>query len=238
MKIGLHAEVKHFLRPLGFILNGDMSHGEAIVIPETGSPDVHSLKDKTVPSPAIGEFPIRNHAGALNFTDTIIRRGDMPEGMMPRLPRIPGVEGAGLVEAIGVGVDGFSVGDRVAWMGPIGAGGHGSHSLVGASRPTRIADNIDFSTAASIPVNAMTAYHMPVNLGGAAAGKSVPVRAAAGGVETMIRHIAKHLAINFIASASIGKAGPCQSPGRGSCDRLSQGRYGRAGHGDCAGPWS
>ena len=57
----------------------------------------------------------------------------------------------GVVEAIGDGVDGFSVGDRVARMGAIGAGGYGSHSLIGAPYVTHIADKVDFNTAASVP---------------------------------------------------------------------------------------
>ena len=177
----------------------------AIVIPETGSPNVLSKQDQITPIPRAGEVLIRNHAGAVNFIDTIIRRGEMPEGMMPELPHVPGVEGAGVVEALGEGVEGLKVGDRVAWMGPIGAGGYGTHSVIGAPYVTTIDDAVSFETAASIPVNAMTAYHMLVNLGGAAAGKSVLVHAAAGGVGTMIQHIAKHLGMTVIASASTDK---------------------------------
>ena len=136
----------------------------------------------------------------------------MPEGMMPSLPHVPGVEGAGVIEALGDGVEGFTVGDRVAWMGPIGAGGYGTHSVIGATYVTRIGD-ISFELAASIPVNAMTAYHMLVNLGGAAAGKSVLVHAAAGGVGTMIQHIAKHLGMTVIASVSTNKIAYAQDQG-------------------------
>ncbi len=177
----------------------------AIVIPETGDPEVLAKQDQPKPVPGAGEVLIHNHAAAVNFIDTIIRRGEMPEGMMPELPHVPGVEGAGVVEAIGTGVDGFTVGDRVTWMGPIGASGYGTFSVIGAPYVTRIADSVDFETAASIPVNAMTAYHMLVNLGGAAKGKSVLVHAAAGGVGTMIQHIAKHLGMTVIASASTDK---------------------------------
>ncbi|WP_170328496.1 quinone oxidoreductase family protein [Ruegeria arenilitoris] len=177
----------------------------AIVIPETGNHDVLAKQDQSAPTPGAGEVLIRNHAGAVNFIDTIIRRGEMPEGMMPELPHVPGVEGAGVVEAIGADVDGLNVGDRVAWMGPIGAGGYGTYSVIGAPYVTRIADSVDFETAASIPVNAMTAYHMLVNLGGATEGKSVLVHAAAGGVGTMIQHIAKHLGMTVIASTSTDK---------------------------------
>ncbi len=177
----------------------------AIEIPQTGGPEVLRKTDLSIPAPGKGEILIRNHAGAVNFIDTIIRRGEMPEGMMPSLPHTPGVEGAGVVEVIGDGVDGFAAGDRVAWMGPIGAGGYGSHSVVKAPYVVKIADNISFETASSIPVNAMTAYHMLVNLGAAKAGKTVLIHAAAGGVGTMAVQIAKHLGLTVIASVSTDK---------------------------------
>ena len=176
----------------------------ALEITQTGGPEVLTNAARDIPTPGTGDILIRNHAGAVNFIDTIIRRGEMPEGMMPDLPHVPGVEGAGVIEALGESVEGFAVGDRVAWMGPIGAGGYGTHSVIGAAYVTKIA-NIPFDLAASMPVNAMTAYHMLVNLGGATAGKTVLVHAAAGGVGTMIQHIAKHLGMIVIASVSTDK---------------------------------
>ncbi|NOE17805.1 alcohol dehydrogenase catalytic domain-containing protein [Ruegeria atlantica] len=116
----------------------------AVEITQTGKPDVLRETDKATPTPDAGEILIRNKAGAVNFIDTIIRRGEMPEGMMPDLPHTPGVEGAGLVEVLGKGVEGFSVGDRVAWMGPIGAGGYGTHSVIAAPYVTRLAETVDF----------------------------------------------------------------------------------------------
>ena len=101
----------------------------------------------------------------MNFVDTIIRRGEMPEGLMPALPHVPGVEGVGVIEALGQGVQDFVVGDRVAWMGPIGAGGYGSHSVIRAPYVTRIAADVDFATAGALPVNALTAWQMLVNRG-------------------------------------------------------------------------
>ncbi len=185
----------------------------AIEITQTGKPDVLRETNRATPTPNAGEILIRNKAAAVNFIDTIIRRGEMPEGMMPELPHVPGVEGAGVVEALGEGVEGFSVGDRLAWMGPIGAGGYGTHSVIGAPYVSRLADTAEFETAVAIPVNGMTAYHMLVNLGGAAAGKSVLVHAAAGGVGTMALHIAKHLGMKVIASTSTDKVGYAKDQG-------------------------
>jgi NADPH2:quinone reductase len=184
----------------------------AIEITRTGGPEVLTKVPCDTPQPGVGEVLIRNHAGAVNFIDTIIRRGEMPEGMMPALPHVPGVEGAGIVEAVGDGVTGFLIGDHVAWMGPIGAGGYGTHSVIRAPYVTKI-DDLDFNLAASIPVNAMTAYHILVNLGDAAAGKSVLVHAAAGGVGTMIQHIAKHLDMTVIASVSSEKVDYAKAQG-------------------------
>ena len=177
----------------------------SIEISHTGGPEVLVRQNRSVPVPDTGEVLIRNKATAVNFIDTIIRRGEMPEGMMPSLPHVPGVEGAGVVEALGNGVTGFSIGDRVAWMGPIGAGGYGTHSVIATQYVTKLDDDVAFTTAAAVPVNAITAWHMIVNLGRAKQGDIILVHAAAGGVGTMILHIAKHLGLTTIASVSTDK---------------------------------
>ncbi len=177
----------------------------AISITEIGAPEVLQRVEQSVPAPGRGQVLVRNHATAVNFIDTIIRRGEMPAGMMPELPHVPGVEGAGVIEALGEGVEGLSVGDRVAWMGPIGVAGYGTHSVIAAPYVTPISDDTSFEAAASLPVNSMTAWHMLVNLERAKAGDTVLVHAAAGGVGTMIQHIAKHLGLTIIASISSDK---------------------------------
>lgn len=177
----------------------------SISITKTGGPEVLERFAQQRPDVGPNEVLVANQATAVNFIDTIIRRGEMPEGMMPDLPHVPGVDGAGVVEAIGDDVDGFSEGDRVAWMGPIGAGGYGSYSTIDSSYVTKIADDVAFETAAAISVNAITAWHMLVNLGRVEAGQTILVHAAAGGVGTMILQIARHLGVSVIASVSTGK---------------------------------
>lgn len=177
----------------------------AFQIPKTGNPEVLTEAPLQIPVPKAGEVVIQNVAAAVNFIDTIIRRGEMPAGMMPELPHIPGVEGAGVVQAIGDGVDALNVGDRVAWMGFIGAGGYASHSLVKADYVLPIPDSMSFNTAAALPVNGMTAWHMLVNLGQAKAGQTVLVHAAAGGVGTLAIQIAKSLGLTVIGSVSSDK---------------------------------
>ncbi|NHI00254.1 zinc-binding dehydrogenase [Oceanimonas sp. MB9] len=192
-------------------MSANPSYG--ISITANGTPEVLQPVAFDTPAPAAGEVLIRNHAGAVNFIDTIIRRGEMPAGMAPALPHIPGVEGAGVVEALGEGVKGLNVGDRVAWMGPIGAQGYSTHSVIAAPYVTRIADEVSFALAASLPVNSLTAWHMLVNLGRAKAGDWVLIHAAAGGVGTMALHIAKHLGLTTIASVSTDKQYYAESQG-------------------------
>ncbi|MEM9626165.1 MAG: zinc-binding dehydrogenase [Pseudomonadota bacterium] len=177
----------------------------AMMIPHTGGPEVLERQTKAVSEPGTADVLVRNHATAVNFIDTIIRRGEMPDGMMPELPHIPGVEGAGVVEAVGAEVTTLKPGDRVAWMGPIGASGYGSHAVIGQSYVTGLADDVDFEMAAALPVNAMTAWHMVVNLGRIEAGSTVLVHAAAGGVGTMILQIARYLGVETMASVSTDK---------------------------------
>lgn len=83
--------------------------------------------------------------------------------------------------------------------------GYSTHSAIPASYVVPIGEDIAFTTAAAIPVNAMTAYHMLVNLGHAKPGQTVLVHAAAGGVGTMALHIAKYLGLIVIGSVSTKK---------------------------------
>ena len=184
-----------------------------VSISKTGPPDVMKLVEYEIPSPGKGDILVRNYATGVNFVDTIIRRGEMPEGMMPELPFTPGVEGAGVVEAVGESVTSVQVGDRVAWMGALGAGGYATHSLIPERYVARISEETDYTTASAIPVNAMTAYHMLVNLGHAQPGQSVLVHAAAGGVGTMALHIAKHLGLAVIGTVSTAKVAYARKQG-------------------------
>ncbi len=191
-----------------------MNSSYRIEIQESGQPEVMKLVNSaSCPQPRAGELLIRNHAAAVNFIDTMIRRGEMPEGMMPELPFTPGVEGAGVVEALGEGVQDFKIGDRVAWLGNLGAGGYGSHSVLPARFVVPIAEEIDYSLAAALPVNGLTAYHMLVNLGRAQPGQTVLVHAAAGGVGTMALQLGTHLGLRMIASVSSSKVETARAQG-------------------------
>jgi NADPH2:quinone reductase len=176
----------------------------AIVVPRLGSADVLTLEEQQAREPADGQVLVRNFAAGVNFVDALIRRGEVPAPMMPPLPFVPGVEGAGIVEATGSGTQ-FVVGQPVMWFGPLGAGGYGDLSIVDSSYVVSLDPKVDPVVAAAVPVNYMTAHHMLFNLGRARRGEWVLVHAAAGGVGTAILQLARRAGIFTIASVSTSK---------------------------------
>ena len=176
----------------------------AVVIPRLGPSDVLALQQQPASEPMAGQVLIRNHAAGVNYIDALIRRGEIPEPMMPTLPFIPGVEGAGVVEAADSRT-GFRVGQPVMWFGRLGAGGYADLSIVNSSYVVPLSAQIDLVVAAAVPVNYMTAYHMLFNLGRARAGDFVLVHAAAGGVGTAVLQLARRAGISTIASVSTSK---------------------------------
>jgi NADPH:quinone reductase len=101
--------------------------GAAMVLERVGAPNVLANQMVRARAPNTGEVLIRNRAAGVNHIDTIIRSGTMPAGAAPPLPHVLGVEGAGVIAAIGPGVSQFAVGQRVFWFGLPGAGGYGAH---------------------------------------------------------------------------------------------------------------
>ena len=111
-----------------------MAH--AIRILETGGPEVLEWEDVEVGEPGPGHAKIRQQAAGLNFIDVYHRTGVYKQ----ELPFTPGVEGAGVVEAVGPGVTDVKVGDRVAYAG--GTGGYAEERLIDADRLVKLPDAI------------------------------------------------------------------------------------------------
>ncbi len=176
-----------------------------IVINRAGGPDALKAEEARRPRVPAGHLLVENRYAAVNFIDTLIRRGAMPAGAMPDLPHVPGVEGAGVVDTIGPGVTGYSPGEVVAWMGRPGAGGYGRYSLVPPHAVARLAATTPPAEAAGLPVNAVTAWQLLVKIGRVEPGETVLVRAAAGGVGTMLVQLAKLLGARVVAVCSKAK---------------------------------
>jgi NADPH:quinone reductase-like Zn-dependent oxidoreductase len=123
---------------------------------------------------------VRVKACGLNFAEVSARQGIYPDA--PKPPCVVGYEGAGVIDSIGSGVQGLSVGMRVLFMKQFGA--HADCVCVGIDLVIPIADAMSFEHAAALPVNYLTAYHMLCRIARVRPGDSVLIHMAAGGVGT------------------------------------------------------
>ncbi|MGD8282163.1 MAG: alcohol dehydrogenase catalytic domain-containing protein, partial [Gemmatimonadota bacterium] len=127
----------------------------AIVVSKLGGPEVLEWKEVDPGQPGAGEVLVRHTASGLNFIDVYHRTGLYPM----ELPFTPGVEGAGVVEALGEGVDDLAVGDRVAYMGG-GAGSYCELRVLPRATVYKLPDTIDNATAAAIMLKGATVEYL------------------------------------------------------------------------------
>ena len=168
----------------------------AIHIDRPGGPDVLRWGPATVGNPGPGQVRLRHRAVGLNYIDVYHRTGLYP---LP-VPFIPGVEGAGVIEAIGTDVEGLQVEDRVAYAGPIGS--YAEQRLIDADRLVRLPDGIDFNTAAAMMLQGMTARMLLRSVIRIEAGDTILVHAAAGGVGLFLCQWAAALGATVIGTVS------------------------------------
>jgi NADPH:quinone reductase len=166
----------------------------AIRIHETGGPDKMRWEEVEVGSPGPGQVLVRNTAVGLNFLDVYHRTGLYPNP----LPLTLGMEGAGVVEAVGPRVKEFKVGDRVAYAQPIGA--YAEMCLRPSERLVKIATGIDDKVAAAIMLKGMTAWYLLRRTYKVKKGDTVLVHAAAGGVGQILCQWAKYLGVTVIGT--------------------------------------
>jgi len=168
----------------------------AIQAVRAGGPEVLERVDIPVPRPGPGQILIRHEAVGLNFIDTYQRSGLYPM----TLPAVLGLEGAGVVEAVGEGVTRFAAGDRVAYgNGPIGA--YAEFHVVPEGRAVRLPTGIEPATAAAAMLKGMTAEFLLRRCVPVKAGDWVLIHAAAGGVGTIMVQWAKALGAKVIGTA-------------------------------------
>src|SRR5215469_7242324 len=120
----------------------------AIVLRETGGPDKLRYESVEVPDPGPGELLIRHTAIGVNFHDTYVRSGLYHT---LKLPGIPGLEAAAVVERVGAGVSGFAAGDRIAYIDE-SYGAYSERRLLAASLALRLTDNVSDETAGSLTI--------------------------------------------------------------------------------------
>lgn len=174
-----------------------MVQARVATIRQTGGPEVIEWQDCEVGAPAAGEVRLRQTAIGLNYIDTYFRTGLYP---MP-LPGGLGVEAAGVIEAVGAGVDGFAVGDRVAYFGNR-PGAYATHRLVGVQNLVRLPDFIDDRTAAAAMLKGCTAEFLVERCARVQPGETVLVHAAAGGVGLLLVQWLKAIGARVIGTTS------------------------------------
>jgi len=185
----------------------------AIEIEKNGGPEVLKVVDRDAPTPATGEVTLRQHAVGLNFIDTYHRSGLYP---LP-LPTGIGSEAAGEVIAVGPDTPGFAVGDRVAYA----TGAVGSYAQV-RTMSTRslvhLPDDVSYEAAAAIMLKGLTAAYLLFDTHRVAAGDTLLVHAAAGGVGSLLVPWAKSLGAAVIGTA--GGAAKCERANALGCDTV------------------
>jgi NADPH:quinone reductase len=184
----------------------------AIRVHQTGGPDVLQWEEVEVGEPGSGQVRIRQEAIGLNYIDVYHRTGLYPQP----LPFLPGVEGAGVVEAVGPDVADLKVGDRVAYAGPIG--GYAEERLIDADRLLKLPDTISAEQAAAMMLQGMTAQMLLRQVYAVKPGDTILIHAAAGGVGLIACQWAKALGATVIGTvgsdekAELAHAHGCDHP--------------------------
>ena len=174
---------------------------KAIRIHETGGPEVMRFEDYDPGRPAAGEALVRHEAVGLNFIDVYQRNGTYP---LPSLPAVLGMEGAGVVEAVGEGVTEVAAGNRVAYAG-LPPGAYAEKRLIPAHRLVRLPDAISTRQGAAMMLQGMTARYLLHGCYKVKSGDRILIHAAAGGVGLIVCQWANHLGATVIGTVGSEK---------------------------------
>jgi NADPH2:quinone reductase len=167
-----------------------------IVVERFGGPEVMHLRERETPAPGPGQVLVRQEAIGVNFIDVYRRTGLYAV----ELPSVPGMEGAGTVEAAGRDVRGLRAGDRVAYANIPGT--YAEAVLVPADRAVRLPARITFQQAAAAMLQGMTAHYLAYETYPIKKGDTVLVHAAAGGVGLLLVQVARMRGARVIATVS------------------------------------
>jgi NADPH2:quinone reductase len=187
---------------------------KAVRMHKCGGPEVLQWEQYDPGQPGPGEVRLRQEAVGLNFIDIYHRTGLYP---LPSLPATPGMEGAGVVEAVAAGVTEVAVGDRVAYAG-LPPGAYAEVRLIPAHRLVKLPDSITTRQAAAMMLQGMTARYLLHGCYPVRSGSHILIHAAAGGVGLIVCQWAKHLGATVIGTvgspekAAISRAHGCDHP--------------------------
>jgi NADPH:quinone reductase len=168
----------------------------AVRVHKHGGPEVLTLDNIEIPAPGQGQVKLKQHAIGVNFIDTYFRMGMYPSPV--GMPFVSGNEGAGEVIAVGPGVTDLKVGDRVAYVVPLG--GYAAERLLPADRAVKLPDNISYEQAAAMMLKGMTVQYLLNRTYKVGKGTICLIHAAAGGVGLIACQWANHLGATVIGT--------------------------------------
>jgi NADPH2:quinone reductase len=169
---------------------------KAIRVRETGGVEKMVYEEVPVPSPGPGQARVKIGAIGLNFIDVYFRTGLYKTP----LPFTPGMEAAGIVDALGDDVKDLTPGDRVAYAMNLGA--YAEYSVVSAAQLVRIPAGVDYSLAAAVMLQGMTAHYLTHSTFPLRKGETLLIHAAAGGVGLLLTQLAKMIGATVIGTVS------------------------------------
>jgi NADPH:quinone reductase len=175
---------------------------KAICVRRTGGPEVLVLEELPDPLPGEGQVVVRLHAAGVNPVDVYVRSA--AQGRQPLLPYVPGLDGAGLVEAIGPGVARCAAGDRVYVSGAAPAPLNGTYAervLCLAAQVHALPAHLTFAQGAAVNVPYATAYRALMDRARAQPGETVLVHGGSGGVGIAAIQIARAMGMRVFATA-------------------------------------
>ena len=190
---------------------------KAQVIHRLGPPEAMRWEDWPLPDPASGEVRLRHTAIGVNFADTYHRAGISHPWIVPPCPVVIGFEGVGVVEALGDGVTGFAVGERVAYgIPPLGS--YAERRNYPADKLLHLPDGLDDRTVAALLMKGMTAHYLLHRTYRVQPGDTIVVHAAAGGMGLILCQWGKALGATVVGTVSsaekaeVARAAGCDHP--------------------------
>lgn len=169
---------------------------KAIRVYEVGGPDVMQYEEVETPQPGPGEARVKIAAAGVNYIDTYHRSGQYP--LDP--PFTPGMEGGGVVDAVGEGVTAVSPGDRVAYA--MQRGSYADYAIVDAWKLVPVPHEVDLELATAVMLQGMTAHYLTHHTYAVQPGDTVLVHAAAGGVGQLLVQMCKIRGARVIGTTS------------------------------------
>ena len=173
-----------------------------IQVEQRGGPEVLTVAEHPAPQPGPGQIVAEIAAAGVNYMDIYQREG--VGGYRPELPFVTGAEGAGTVSAVGTGVIGLAIGDRIAWWAP---GSYAEQVVLPADRVVPVPDEISTEVAAAALLQGMTAHYLVTSTYPVRPGDITVVHAAAGGVGLLLTQLIKRRGGLVVATCSGGEDG-------------------------------